>query len=185
MNQLVKNPRKARRRERVRVFDRLNRTSLPFMTAKPGDVGHDLFSVILPMNMSLLERIIWRTLLFFKRSVVPFRILWPGQIKLVNTGLHLDMPDNLWCEVRSRSSASKKKLVVIGGTIDSGYNGELFTVLHNVGWTPRIIMENERYSQVIFHWAYRPEMRPINEEEFLEVVSNSHRAMTGFGSTGQ
>jgi dUTPase len=165
---------------RVRVFDRLNRISLPFVRAKEGDVGHDLFSVILPMNMTWFERLLWKF-----RKCPPFYILWPNQIKAVNSGLHLDMPPSLWCECKARSSIARRKLAVIGGIIDSGYNGEMFTVLHNLGHRPRFIYDGERYSQVIFHKAYRPEMRPIDETEFLELVASSERGMTGFGSTGR
>ena len=170
---------------RVRVFDRLNRTTLPFVRAKEGDVGHDLFSVILPMSMTQFERFLWRVVGVFISNLRPFYILWPNQIKSVNSGLHLDMPPSLYCQVKARSSASRRKLGVIGGIIDSGYNGELFTVLHNMGLRPRLIFDGERYSQVIFHKAFRPEMRPIRESEFLELVATSERAMSGFGSTGR
>lgn len=170
---------------RVRIFDRLDRISLPFVRAKEGDVGHDLFSVILIMNMNWFENFLWWCCGVLRLGVDPFYILWPNQIRAVNTGLHLDMPPSLWCEVKARSSVARRKIGVIGGIIDSGYNGELFTVLHNLGHRPRIIRHAERYSQVIFHKAFRPEIRPIAETEFLDLVASSERAMTGFGSTGK
>lgn len=165
---------------RVRIFDRLSRMSLPFRRAKTGDVGHDLFAVILVSDMNWLERFLWR---FMKSE--PFMIIWPFRIRMVRSGLHLDMPPNMWCEVKARSSAARRKLGVIGGIIDSGYNGELFTVLHSMALTPRIVRDGERYSQVIFHKAYRPEMRPIAEDEFLSLIETSERGTTGFGSTGK
>jgi len=165
---------------KVKVYDRLDRLTMPFARAKRGDVGHDLFSVILKSNMTWLERVI-----FWIYPKTSFIILWPNQVRSVHSGLHLDMPQSVWCEVLARSSAARRKLHVIGGIIDSGYNGELFTVLHNMAWTPRIIREGERYSQVIFHRAIRPEIMPITEEVFLDVLAGSDRGLSGFGSTGK
>lgn len=164
----------------VNVF---NRWSMPFEPKRPGDVGHDLTVCIPLQDMRWWERLIRRIL-----NTSPFIIILPFQIRMVRSGIHLMMQNNTWCDVRARSSTARKKLVVIGGIIDSGFNGEMFTVLHNVGFRPRIIRAGERYSQAIFHRAIRPTLHDVDERSFGEAVRNQgvdSRKEDGFGSTGQ
>lgn len=138
---------------------------------KPGDVGHDLFVIITEQTM--LERVIS---LFTKRKV---QIIWPlVGVRTVRSGVRIGMGSAIWCEIRPRSSTSRKKLHVLGGPIDSGYRGELYTVLHNLGLVPRLIREGERYAQVVFHQAVRPTIRNVRE------LGESERGESGFGSTG-
>lgn len=144
-------------------------------TAKRGDVGHDLHVNVSGCKLTQMDRLVsW----FVGTKVV---VIWPFQAKLVASGIKLSMPDDLWCMVTARSSAMKKKLKVVGGIIDSGYQGELFAVLHNFGLRPRIIKNSERYAQVIFF----PAVRPYLEEKYLFFDRDTERGETGFGSSGR
>lgn len=140
--------------------------------AKAGDVGYDLYVVI--TEQTWLERLIswaigWKS-----------QLIWPlVGVKTIKSGVRISMPQSIWCEIRPRSSTSRKKLAVLGGTIDSGYQGELYTVLHNLGLIPRLVRAGDRYAQVVFHPACRPSIQRVGE---FSVVSS--RADTGFGSTG-
>lgn len=164
----------------VRIFDQLFRKEIPFYPSMAGDVGHDLAAVISADDMSLLDAIVARLI----RCKAPMLIIWPFSIRSIRSGLFLVMPQSVWCEIKSRSSAAKRMLAVIGGNIDSGYRGELFTMLHNIGLKPRIIKNGERYSQVIFHPAVRPEIKLISAVSFVRKAQEG-RGADGFGSTGR
>lgn len=158
--------------------------SIPLEPKRRGDVGYDLYVCIDRTEQSWLERVVSK--LIGERCL----IIWPiVGVKTIHSGIHLVMPDSIWCEVRPRSSTSRKKLNVLGGTIDSGYHGPMFTVLHNLGFIPRIILEGERYAQAVFRLAIRPHLIDIDGYQFNAIVRDSinrgGRAMDGFGSTGQ
>ncbi len=167
--------------EHVQIFDALGRKSVTFEPKVDGDVGHDLFAVIAQIEMSLVDRIVaWLT-----KTKVPMFILWPFSVRSIRSGLHVVMNRGIWCQIRARSSVTRRMLAVIAGNIDSGYRGELFTSLHNIGLKPRIIRSGERYSQVIFYRAVRPNIHKIGPAEFLEKMNVAVRGADGFGSTGR
>lgn len=142
---------------------------------KAGDVGHDLFVHIDESEMSIWEQALKRAL----DIETTFKIIWPWSSRTLRSGVRLAMPDFLWARIEARSSTSKKKLVVLGGIIDSGYRGEFFTILGNFSLTPRIVRHGERYAQVVFY----PAVRPIIE--YTDVLPLSERGHDGFGSTGK
>lgn len=152
----------------------INNTVYSFRVAKEGDVGHDLHVDIFGCKRSFIDRFISRRL---GKTVM---VIWPFQAKLAASGIRLSQTHKTWCMVTARSSAMKKKLMVIGGIIDSGYQGELFAVLHNFGLRPRVIQNGERYAQVIFFHAMRPQL-----EERGWFDTTTERGDTGFGSSGQ
>lgn len=144
-----------------------------------GDVGHDLYVRISPEHQTFLDRVVsWM-------MGRPVMVVMPvvGQ-RVLSCGVQISMPPDVWCEVRARSSTSKKRLQILGGTIDSGYTGELFTVLHNFGLHPRLIENGERYAQVVFYNAVRPMIRGVNEDTFVKLTADKTRGSAGFGSTG-
>ncbi len=166
------------------LFDQFDR-GLVFAPRMVGDVGHDLNALVGKQDMTWLDWIIAR-LIFSKE---PILVIMPFGVRNIRTGLHLVMRSNIWCEIKARSSTAKRKLTVIGGNIDSRYTGELYTVLHNIGLIPRVIRNDERYSQVIFHRAVRPEIHPVTHNQFIDELEShegeSIRGMAGFGSTGK
>ncbi len=152
-----------------------------FRPSMAGDVGHDLRVQILPGDQTLLDRIVsW----WIDRRVM---VLMPVVgLRRLSCGVRIAMPDTLWCEVRARSSTSRRKLQILGGTIDSQYTGELFTMLHNFGFRPRLIEHGERYAQVVFFNAIRPSINELASVRiFEEQTERTHKRGTkGFGSTG-
>lgn len=151
-----------------------------FAPSKPGDVGHDLFVVIHDEDLNIFDRILnwWLGL----RSVsVKSMIIWPKQTRMLRCGIFLSMPDSVWVEIKERSSTLRKKMKVLGGTIDSGYRGQLFAPLYNFGFIPRVISNSERYAQAIFLRAERPELIRV---DYFKDADMSMRGDTGFGSTG-
>jgi dUTP pyrophosphatase len=139
----------------VRV-KRLNPDAKIPKAAKKGDVAFDLYSVI------------------------DYEIK-PGERYAIPTGIALEIPIGYEGQVRPRSGlALKEGLTVLNtpGTIDSGYRGEVKTIIINLGDTPFQITKGMRISQLA--------IRPVPDVEFVEVdeLSDTDRGEGGFGSTG-
>jgi len=76
--------------------------------------------------------------------------LKPGESKLFSTGLKFGVPHGYMLEVKNRSgNASKRSLLVGACVIDSGYDGEVFVNLHNVGNEDQFIERGMKIAQVV------------------------------------
>tara|TARA_R110000851_G_scaffold174822_1_gene321038 strand:+ start:24023 stop:24544 length:522 start_codon:yes stop_codon:yes gene_type:complete len=76
--------------------------------------------------------------------------LRPGQSKLFSTGLKFGVPHGYMLEVKNRSgNASRRNLLVGACVIDSGYDGEVFVNLHNVGTEERFIQRGMKIAQIV------------------------------------
>ncbi|MGY5871580.1 MAG: dUTP diphosphatase, partial [Candidatus Thorarchaeota archaeon] len=96
-------------------------------------------------------------------------------------GIAVEIPIGYEGEVRPRSGlALKEGLTVLNtpGTIDSGYRGEVKTIMINHSDKPFQITKGMRISQLA--------IRPVPEVTFIEVdeLSDTDRGEGGFGSTG-
>lgn len=162
----------------------LSKADQRFGVAKPNDIGHDLFVQIDREDQTWLDRL-WSWVI-----QSPCIIIWPVVgMRTVRSGVQIQMPDEVWAEIRARSSTSKRKLQILGGTIDSGYRGEYYSVIHNFGLLPKVIAHRDRVAQVVFYYAIRPRVDYIGENYFARIVAkeveDGGRGTTGFGSTGR
>ena len=98
---------------------------------------------------------------------------------MIPTGIKLEMPDNIWCTVEARSSTGGRYLITPDSIIDSGYRGEFFVVVFNIGYEPQTINVGDRVCQLVFH--EKTLIKPIEVDE----LSKSERGETGFGSSGK
>ncbi|EJV56088.1 dUTP diphosphatase [Bacillus wiedmannii] len=128
--------------------------------AKPGDSGFDLVAA-------------------------EDTIIWPGETKVVQTGLAFEISPGYELQVRSRSGMTRNtKLRVILGTVDSGYRGEVGVLVDNteipkaVNMQAHVIEKGTRIAQGV--------IAPVITANFIEVdeLSDSERGVGGFGSTG-
>ena len=77
-------------------------------------------------------------------------MLYPGESKLFQTGLKFGIPHGYMLEVKNRSgNASKRSLIVGACVVDSGYDGEVFVNLHNIGREPQLIEKGMKIAQVV------------------------------------
>lgn len=140
-----------------------------------GDVGYDIPTCVRRSRQSWLDRVLSR----FLRE--PVHVILPLQTRSFASGVRCALPFGVWMQIRERSSARHKKLLFVGGgVIDDGYRGELFAVLYNYGFLPRVLREGERYTQAVLHRAVVPSIRYV--EEFHDATD---RGAAGFGSTGR
>ena len=74
----------------------------------------------------------------------------PGESVLLETGLKFGVPHGYMLEVKNRSSvASKRQLLVGACVIDSGYDGEVFINLHNVGLSTQLVEPGQKIAQIV------------------------------------
>ncbi|PFW41330.1 deoxyuridine 5'-triphosphate nucleotidohydrolase [Bacillus thuringiensis] len=148
--------------------------------AKPGDSGFDLVAA-------------------------EDTIIWPGETKVVPTGLCFEIPPGYEMQIRPRSGMSRKtKLRVVLGTIDSGYRGEVGVIVDNAN----VLCKDTLHGTLItvdggfsntpglnYHGTYiirkgdriaQGVIAPVVTAHFVEVdeLSESDRGTGGFGSTG-
>lgn len=115
------------------------------------------------------------------RSAEETVTLQPGEIRLVGTGLVMELPVDLECQVRPRSGLALRHGITLPnspGTIDPDYRGELQVIMQNLGPSPVTLDRGERIAQLVFARFRAPEIVEVDE------VSDTGRGEGGFGSTG-
>lgn len=128
--------------------------------AKPGDSGFDLVAA-------------------------EDTIIWPGETKVVQTGLAFEIPPGYELQVRPRSGMTRNtKLRVVLGTVDSGYRGEVGVLVDNterpisLNMKAHVIEKGTRIAQGVI----APVITAYVEE--VDELSHSERGTNGYGSTG-
>ena len=74
----------------------------------------------------------------------------PGQSVILPTGLRFGVPHGYMLEVKNRSSVASKRSLIVGAcVVDSGYDGEVFVNLHNIGTEPQVVEPHTKIAQVV------------------------------------
>lgn len=120
----------------------------------PGDVGYDLVCQ---------ERV----------DAVPDRVTY------VACGVAVKLPPRTWGLIWSRSSATKRNLLVMPGIIDNGYTGPLFAAVVAIG-EPQLIEAGTRIAQLLV----LPMMEFQPPVAYVDDLPETERGANGFGSTG-
>lgn len=115
-------------------------------------------------------------------SAEPDFVLLPGERRLVSTGLVMELPEGVECQVRPRSGLALRHGVTLPNspaTIDPDYRGELRVILWNAGIEPVSVPRGTRIAQLVFARFATPEVAEVRE------VGATERGEGGFGSTGR
>ncbi len=107
--------------------------------------------------------------------------LLPGVPRTVATGLAMELPEGVECQVRPRSGLALRHAITIPnspGTIDPDYRGELRVILLNLGAQPVRIARGERIAQLVFARFAVPRISEVGD------LASTARGEGGFGSTG-
>ena len=110
------------------------------------------------------------------------RVIGPGDICLIPSGLMVAVPSGYELQIRPRSGlAAKYGLGIINspGTIDSDYRGEIKVILINLGSEPFMIKRGDRIAQMVLCPVFKAEIKAVSE------LPPSHRNEGGFGHTGK
>lgn len=105
----------------------------------------------------------------------------PGEIKLVPTGLFVEIPVGYEGQVRARSGLALRHGLMLPnapGTIDADYRGELQVVLANCSGAPYTIERGLRFAQLV--------ISPVAHVEVVaaDTLAETQRGGGGFGHTG-
>ena len=110
------------------------------------------------------------------------RVIPPGGLALVPTGLRIALPEGYEAQVRPRSGLALKHGVTLPnspGTIDADYRGEIGVILMNLGQEPFVVEPGDRIAQMVV----APVARVAWSE--AEALDATERGEGGFGSTGR
>jgi dUTP pyrophosphatase len=108
-------------------------------------------------------------------------VLPAGAVRLVPTGLFLELPSAHEAQVRPRSGLALKRSITVlnsPGTIDAGYRGEVGVILFNAGGEEFRLARGDRIAQMVIQKL--PEVELVQVDE----LTLSNRGAGGFGSTG-
>ena len=108
-------------------------------------------------------------------------IIPSGEIRMIPTGIAIELPHNTEAQVRSRSGlAIKFGIAVVNGigTIDEDYRGEICVGLINHSKVDFKISRGDRIAQMAIMEVLKPSI------EIADDLSDTKRAEGGFGSTG-
>lgn len=110
------------------------------------------------------------------------RVIYPGGVEKIPTGVKLQMPNNLVCGMVTLRSglASKSSLFIPNspGIIDSDYTGEIMVLVGNYGNEPFSIVRHQKFAQLVFTTIVVPVVHKA------EILDETERGENGFGSTG-
>jgi len=106
----------------------------------------------------------------------------PRDSVLLSTGIKVEFPSSYMLEIKNKSGIAHKRQLVIGAcVVDSGYIGEIFVNLHNIGFGTQYIQPGEKIAQAVLIPIEVCDIKEISEKIFN---NNTSRGTGGFGSTG-
>lgn len=108
-------------------------------------------------------------------------LLFPGQRKLVSTGIALEIPLGYVGLVHPRSGLAHKygiSIVNAPGVIDSGYRGEIKVNLINLSDGIVELQIGDRIAQMLIQAVEQVDFEKVDE------LNHSVRGVNGHGSTG-
>ena len=74
----------------------------------------------------------------------------PGCSMVLPTGLKFGVPHGYMLEVKNRSSVAAKRSLIVGAcVVDSGYDGEIFVNLHNIGKETQYVRGGDKIAQLV------------------------------------
>lgn len=106
----------------------------------------------------------------------------PGDIKLVHTGIIMELPESTEAQVRPRSGLALKHGITVlntPGTIDEGYRGEVGVILINHGKEAFHVEVGMKIAQMVIKPVFRCDVVEA------ESLSETSRGEGGFGSSGK
>ena len=97
----------------------------------------------------------------------------------INTGIQVQIPPGFYGRIEERSStASTNRTVILGGIIDSGYNGTVYVMKMNLHKTQKyFIHRGTKVAQLVIQRCEYPDL--------IKVASlvQTERGSKGFGSS--
>tara|TARA_Y100000310_G_scaffold158988_1_gene158405 strand:+ start:310 stop:657 length:348 start_codon:yes stop_codon:yes gene_type:complete len=112
-------------------------------------------------------------------------VIRPGEGKVIPTGLRFGVPHGYMLEVKNRSSVAAKRSLIVGAcVIDSGYDGEVFINLHNIGKCVQVIEPGDKIAQLVMIPVVHFRPTPAADDHLYDnPITISDRGAGALGST--
>jgi len=112
----------------------------------------------------------------------------PGESKVLPTGCRFAIPHGYMMEIKNRSSMAAKHHLLVGAhVVDSGYDGEVFVNLHNIGTIDQVINPGDKIAQAVIvpvvHARFVASETPDIYDWYPITISD--RGGGALGSTGK
>ncbi len=99
---------------------------------------------------------------------------------IVKTGLQVEIPEDYWGVIRTRSGYSVKNNVqMLHGTIDSSFRGEIVVKVYNHSDEDFKVLKGDRIAQLVI---LPKVVLPLKE---VDELTKTDRGFKGLGSTGR
>jgi dUTP pyrophosphatase len=107
--------------------------------------------------------------------------------RIIPTGLKFAIPHGYMLEVKNRSSVAATRQLLVGAcVIDSGYEGEVFVNLHNVGVESQTLKPGDKIAQLVMTPVVHFRPAETTEDSLYNYpLSISNRADGALGSTDE
>jgi len=106
-----------------------------------------------------------------------------GCSAVIPTGIKMEVPEGYMLEIKNKSGiASKNNLITGACVVDTGYSGEIFVNLHNVGLVSRLIEPGDKIAQGVF--VKIAESISLVESDSIYNNEPTDRGDGALGSTG-
>ena len=154
-------------------YTRTRQSAKPPERANPSDAGLDLF--FNPEIEGILPS-----------SKLDSVIIKPGESALLSTGYRFGVPHGYMLEIKNRSGVAFKRSLLVGAcVVDSGYDGEVFVNLHNVGNETQIIEPATKIAQAVMVPVVSFRALETNQDDLYEwyPITISDRGDGALGST--
>ena len=112
----------------------------------------------------------------------------PGESKLIPTGLRFAIPHGYMLEIKNRSGMAAKRQLLVGAcVVDSGYDGEVFVNLHNIGQHWQNIEPGDKIAQAVVVPVVHARFVASDDPNIYDwhPITISNRGDGALGSTGK
>jgi dUTP pyrophosphatase len=120
-------------------------------------------------------------------TVIEDLVISPGESVVLPTGLKFGIPHGYMLQIMNRSgNAAKKQLMVGACVVDSGYDGEVFVNLHNIGSEEQFIQSGMKIAQAVLIPVVHARFVETSEDNLYDwhPITISDRGDGALGSTG-
>ena len=112
----------------------------------------------------------------------------PGESVLLPTGCKFAIPHGYMIEIKNKSGVAYKRQLLVGAcVVDSGYDGEVFVNLHNIGTEPQHIEPGDKIAQGVVVPVVHARFVSSDTPDIYDwyPITISDRGDGALGSTGK
>tara|TARA_R110000782_G_scaffold152502_1_gene245087 strand:- start:157 stop:618 length:462 start_codon:yes stop_codon:yes gene_type:complete len=122
-----------------------------------------------------------------EETYVAGKWLQPGTSSLFPTGLKFGIPHGYMIEVKNRSGVASRLGLIVGAcVVDSGYTGEVFVDLHNIGKEPQFVSPGDKIAQLVMTpVVHFNAQESTSDKLYSESITMSDRNAGALGSTDE